>query len=393
MTEPVTRADDVRAFLTALWPSPVSGELALWRLPDRRTLGWYGTTPSELDRLAGDVERYVPTGNLYVTCCTHSLAGRGDRGRNVSACAVPGAWADLDYSSEAHPDASPREAVEAALAALPLRPSIVVDTGNGIQPWWLLRDPLELDGPQARERARDLLAGWLAVVREQGIVVDPVGELARVLRVPGTMNLKDPDHTKPVRLREVHPGRRYTVADFEAYRAPPSAATASKLPAPGDGTIYRLGDRHKALLSLAGRLRSQGLGATAIRDVLLAFNNRQCDPPQSRADVERIARDSGGWAPGAPGARPCITLPANLEESTALVLARLAELEAPSPTLFAWADGIAELGRAEDGAVRLDRLWSKDKLREAIGRRFDFEHWVRAKQPRSSTPKAEASNG
>lgn len=392
MTDRINAADETRAFLRVLWPKPAPGELALWRRQDKKTLGWYRT--DDLDVLADDSARHAKSGDLYLTVYSHERAGGSARGNNETARAMAAVASDVDFESDAHPDAPPREYAEAVVAALPLAPTLVVETGNGQQLWWAFVEPWALDTAEARHAARALVAGWLAFIRGRMAPygLDAVDDLARVLRVPGTMNLKDKDNPKPVVLREVHPERRYTVADFERYRAAPSIER-TRTPAPGDDRIFRLGARHAALLSLAGRLRAQGLGTAAIRDVLLAFNDRQCDPPQSRADVERIARDAGGWAPGVPGARPCITLPANLEESTALVLARLAELEAPSPTLFAWADGIAELGRAEDGAVRLDRLWSKDKLREAIGRRFDFEHWVRAKQPRTSTPKVEAANG
>ena len=91
--------------------------------------------------------------------------------------------------------------------------------------------------------------------------------------------------------------------------------------------------------------------------------------------------------------RPVVQLPANLEDAATLLLTRLVELSAPTPTLFTWADGIAELGRAVDGALRLDRLSSKDKVRETVGRRLDFEHLVLVKSELTDPSAKEVNNG
>lgn len=64
----------------------------------------------------------------------------------------------------------------------------------------------------------------------------------------------------------------------------PSAAT------PGAGSLTP-GSRHEALVSLAGRLRRDGLAAEDIEPVLQAFNSAACDPPKPKSEVRRLARD------------------------------------------------------------------------------------------------------
>jgi hypothetical protein len=58
------------------------------------------------------------------------------------------------------------------------------------------------------------------------------------------------------------------------------------------------GERNTRLTSLAGRLRRGGLGVDAIAAALLAENRRRCIPPLDDAEVHRIARSIGRYAPG-----------------------------------------------------------------------------------------------
>lgn len=71
-------------------------------------------------------------------------------------------------------------------------------------------------------------------------------------------------------------------------------------PAPGDDRIFGEGERHSALTSMAGRLRTQGMGALGILDALRAMNERQCRPPLPDKDLERIASSAAEWEPGTP---------------------------------------------------------------------------------------------
>ena len=49
------------------------------------------------------------------------------------------------------------------------------------------------------------------------------------------------------------------------------------------------GNRNQKLASVAGSLRNQGLGRTAIEESLLAINNAECQPPLSENEVRKIA--------------------------------------------------------------------------------------------------------
>src|SRR5262245_3812803 len=53
--------------------------------------------------------------------------------------ALPALFADLDFKDFADEDTARQQ-----LAAAPIAPSIVIQSGGGLQPWWLLRSPMNL---------------------------------------------------------------------------------------------------------------------------------------------------------------------------------------------------------------------------------------------------------
>lgn len=111
----------------------------------------------------------------------------------------------------------------AALAGFPLAPSLTVDSGGGLQAYWLLTAPTTdvpgVEGLLSRLYAR--LGG-----------LDSVQDASRVLRVPGTTN-----HTytprRPVALLECHPARRYTPDEFAALLPAPPAPPRPAAPPVG----------------------------------------------------------------------------------------------------------------------------------------------------------------
>ncbi len=94
-------------------------------------------------------------------------------------------------------------------------PSAIVHSGGGFHCYWLLSEPWILDTPEDREAARRLQVRWVGYV--QG---DPgAKDLARILRLPGTVNAKYPDRPR-VELAEWHPERTYERAALEALLPP-----------------------------------------------------------------------------------------------------------------------------------------------------------------------------
>lgn len=135
-------------------------------------------------------------------------AGRRKASR---ALRLPALFADLDLGK-----LTP-EAVEAILTkiskVLGAAPAVVVDSGGGRHPYWPLADPPSGDEAAVLLRRFGVLVQRVAA--EQGGTADPVYDLARVLRVPGTTNTKY-DPPRPVTATEDPDdllGAALTVAD------------------------------------------------------------------------------------------------------------------------------------------------------------------------------------
>lgn len=130
---------------------------------------------------------------------------------------ITGLWADIDiYHPGAHAKANLPEDDNAALNILKTanaRPTLIVHSGYGLQAWWLFKEPWIFADQAERNQAAALAHKWDQYIRQTahslGFDTDSVGDLARVLRIPGTLNGKIPDDPKHVKLRWGKEDRRY----------------------------------------------------------------------------------------------------------------------------------------------------------------------------------------
>jgi hypothetical protein len=188
----------------------------LWTLPEKRSR-WYRKA---CDAIA--VAESLSTHDLYVGVGL-SASDRGPTNRCPSdeINGIVGLWADVDLKSEAHTKALPAS-LEEALEILPSEfpPSFLISTGNGLHAWWLFREPLIFDNDDERGKAAALVHRWQTLLRlnaaSRGWAFDLLADLARVLRVPGTYNCKDPQNPKPVSIL-AHCDRRYNPSDFAEF--------------------------------------------------------------------------------------------------------------------------------------------------------------------------------
>lgn len=120
--------------------------------------------------------------NIYFGVCPREKAGDAD---DQSIETVRCVWCDID-------DVALDEAYDRWNAAGVPRPSIVVSSGYGIHGYWLLEH--DLKSPERRSQLARMLPRFY-----QGFGGDHVQNLSRVMRLPGTANLKDARNGKPPR--------------------------------------------------------------------------------------------------------------------------------------------------------------------------------------------------
>jgi putative DNA primase/helicase len=214
-------------FLTALYGAELDelSRILLWTAPAKTS--FYARIPAEIVR---HVERIGQRQNIYFGCgLVPRNMGNYERAKAREIRGIPGVWADIDIiNPKAHnKQALPATLEEAAAMAdgLPLPPTLIVLSGHGIQPWWLFKEPWLFSGDDGggaeRARAQDVLSGWQTMLKTalaaRGWEHDATHDLSRVLRLPGTYNIKDPDDIKPVEVTAWDDSRRYNPDDFEGY--------------------------------------------------------------------------------------------------------------------------------------------------------------------------------
>lgn len=119
------------------------------------------------------------------------------RGFSSTARAIGGVWLDLDVAGVGHKKANLPPTVDAALdlvGAMPLTPTCALSSGGGLHVWWLLKEPWIFESEKERAQAARIVYGWQCVARDlcakRGWELDSTHDLARVLRLPGTVNRK-----------------------------------------------------------------------------------------------------------------------------------------------------------------------------------------------------------
>lgn len=170
---------------------------------------------------------------------------RGENGTAAGVSRVGAAWWEVDAKLFALAK-DPKAAALAAIDAFAVPASVVVDSGGGYHGYHLLDGPYALTGVRERVRLEWLNRALNRAICGKGRTPDCVQDAPRVLRVPGTSNLKAAyGQPRPVRIVRWEPARRYTLAELEAVvqeRFPwawsvqtPPAATIRQVPVAAAG--------------------------------------------------------------------------------------------------------------------------------------------------------------
>jgi hypothetical protein len=150
---------------------------------------------------AAEWEAGRPQG-IYFRCCALPPDGvEGDgRGGADDSHALAFLWADLDYGTVGHAEPGrdalplPTSAEDAIkiIDGMP-EPTLVIHSGGGLYPIWQLDRPVMITRAN-RAEVKVLSANWQKVIKAKaeglGWHYSPVGDLARVLRLPGSVNRK-----------------------------------------------------------------------------------------------------------------------------------------------------------------------------------------------------------
>lgn len=210
-----------RDFINELYAGVASGAICITLLPQKRNI-WIDA--SDKEKIHDVLQEHQDT-NVYLGLCPSDAPKTVyQRTTRESASVFVGAVIDIDvFNPEAHSqEALPQTKAEALqfVAELELpEPTAIIDTGNGFQAFWLLDSALVLSDEDAKKKAERLSFGINEVIIKAGLKrgwkFDNVGDIARIVRAPDTVNIKgsSPKSTKVQALS----GMRYSYDELASF--------------------------------------------------------------------------------------------------------------------------------------------------------------------------------
>lgn len=207
-------------FLNEIYKGCDAGFITLTVLPSRNTK-WFKV--SEIEKVAKTAEDIGKKTNVFFGVgLRNKILKNGLRGSEKDILCIGALYADIDVKGDAHAEKSlPETTSEAAsfLNNLDIKPSIIVNSGNGIHGYWLLKEPFNIETNQDKSYIVSIFKGFGRYInleaKKRGWRIDNVYDLARILRVPGTINhkLKDGAMCEVIESNL----KRYSLEKFSQY--------------------------------------------------------------------------------------------------------------------------------------------------------------------------------
>jgi hypothetical protein len=185
-------------FLTLLWGAkmPTGQLLLLHALEGGRGVKTQPPPLTHWKGLPGILPPLVRKADVYLhVSALASAPPPGKRGTAATASMLAALWLDLDVSGGPADRKSGAPSLDAAIELCHriATPTLLVSSGYGLHAWWVFTEPWLLDSPEARLAATDLAKRWEVAHRRElagAWKLDAIGDLARLMRLPGTTNHK-----------------------------------------------------------------------------------------------------------------------------------------------------------------------------------------------------------
>lgn len=186
---------------------------SIWRVKPEKLTEWYRADAVEqcVNSISG--REYETT--YFGTQPTARPRGPRARVRAADVAEVIAFHCDVDFMAPGESDdrihkkanlPPSAEAAQALISEACPPPSLLIHSGHGLQGWWLFKQPFVIDDEDDRTQARAGSQAWQTRLRDfagrYDWEIDATFDLARVLRLPGTYNMKVPSEPKPVTIIE-----------------------------------------------------------------------------------------------------------------------------------------------------------------------------------------------
>lgn len=188
-------------FLSEIYKGCDAGFITLTSLPSRQTK-WFKVV--EIEKIAKTAEIIGQKTNVFFGVgLRKKILLNGLRGSEKDISCITTLYADIDVKGDAHAQKSLPETIDEAVSFLnnlKIKPSIIVSSGNGIHSYWLLDKPFKIETEEDKNYVAHIFKGFGKYVnceaKNLDWRLDNVYDLARILRVPGTINHKLKNNVK-----------------------------------------------------------------------------------------------------------------------------------------------------------------------------------------------------
>lgn len=274
---------DVQKFFTVLFPSLEGGfvEQRVFHPTEKEVYQYFYDSIDQLLFQFPEIDRLAKNFNVYFGVCPRSRK----EGTKSAVQYVLCLWVDLDFKLFK----GGKDEALARLRDFPLSPTIIINSGYGFHVYWRFREPEQISEPGDVAKIESYLKALANALN-----ADPKSaELARVLRIPGTLNHRDPINPLPVQIVQINSELAYNLSDFDAYLNIETSEDIPKAKAidwiADDLANLSEGNRNSTFASIVGRLHHDGLPASAIL-ALLEPHAEKCQFPQEelKREVEGI---------------------------------------------------------------------------------------------------------
>lgn len=188
-------------FLQELWGfKPENLNILIWQKKGKKSY-WF----TDIDKIVNYLEKNKDQSDIYMGVGLSSKDyGLKNRCPADQIAGITGFWADIDVQDEVHKKKNLPASIDEAKNLFPCEPTCVVHSGHGIQAWWLFREPWVFENDDERLKAKAMCETWhrqiLDRAKARDWTVDATFDLSRILRIPGTKNLKNKDDVRDVKL-------------------------------------------------------------------------------------------------------------------------------------------------------------------------------------------------
>ena len=182
-------------------------------IPDGKTTTTKTFAPIEMEEMSKFIEARNQTENIYFS--VNPVKNRVSK-KTSKADIKELAWLHVDIDpDESKGLEAARKEIKSRLDHSPLKPTVIVDSGNGYQAFWKLNNPISINGNiESLESENRRLENFFKA--------DFCHNIDRIMRVPGTLN--HPNKKKIqlgrtiVEAKLIHFGdEAYSIEDFSAF--------------------------------------------------------------------------------------------------------------------------------------------------------------------------------